>query len=82
MSETYNYEEGAIHNDHKKVLHIETVGSNDIGKLISAFFADDAEEAIMLWLPGWALMKWNPPLSPNTWAMARNRLFTTGLLNG
>ena len=45
MSETYNYEEGAIHNDHKKVLHIETVGSNDIGKLISAFFADDAEEA-------------------------------------
>lgn len=45
MSDTYNYEEGAIHNDHKKVLHIGTVGGNDIGKLISAFFADEAEEA-------------------------------------
>lgn len=45
MSDTYNYEEGAIHNDHKKVLHIGTVGSDDIGKLIGAFFKDDAEEA-------------------------------------
>ena len=45
MSDTYNYEEGAIHNDHKKVLHVGSIGSNDIGKLIGAFFADDAEEA-------------------------------------
>lgn len=45
MSDTYNYEEGAIHNDHKKVLHIGNVGSNDIGKLINAFFTDNAEEA-------------------------------------
>lgn len=45
MSDTYNYEEGAIHNDHKKVLHIGTVGSNDIGKLIGAFFKYEAEEA-------------------------------------
>lgn len=45
MSDTYHYEEGAIHNDHKKVLHIGTAGGNDIGKLISAFFADEAEEA-------------------------------------
>lgn len=44
MSDTYNYEEGAIHNDHKKVLHIDNVGSNDVGKLISAFFSDDAVE--------------------------------------
>ena len=44
MSDTYNYEEGAVHNDHKKVLHISTVGSKDIGKLIGAFFSDEAEE--------------------------------------
>lgn len=45
MSDTYIYEEGAVHNDHKKVLHIGSVGSNDIGKLIGAFFSDEAEEA-------------------------------------
>ena len=45
MSETYNYEKGAIHNDHKKVIHIDNVGSNDIGKVIKAFFNDEAEEA-------------------------------------
>lgn len=45
MSDNYYYEDGAIHNDHKKVLHIDNVGSADIGKLISAFFKDDAEEA-------------------------------------
>ena len=45
MSDTYNYQEGAIHNDHRKVLHVDNVGSNDIGKLINAFFSDDAEEA-------------------------------------
>ncbi|MCR5038284.1 MAG: hypothetical protein K6A94_02965 [Bacteroidales bacterium] len=45
MSETYNYEEGAIHNDHKKVIHIDNVGSNDIGKVIKAFFDDEAEDA-------------------------------------
>lgn len=45
MSETYNYEKGAIHNDHKKVIHIDNVGSNDIGKMIKAFFNDEAEDA-------------------------------------
>ena len=45
MSDTYHYEDGAIHHDHKKVLHIDTVNGGDIGKLISAFFKDDAEEA-------------------------------------
>ena len=44
MSDSYHYEDGAKHYDHKKVLHIENVGSGDIGKLISAFFKDGAEE--------------------------------------
>ncbi len=45
MSDNYHYEDGAIHHDHKKVLHIDTVNGGDIGKLVSAFFKDDAEEA-------------------------------------
>ena len=44
MSNSY-YEKGAIHHDHHKELHIDTVNGGDIGKLISAFFKDDAEEA-------------------------------------
>ena len=45
MSDSYHYEDGAIHHDHKKVLHIDNVGSGGIEKLISAFFKDGAEEA-------------------------------------
>lgn len=45
MSDNYHYKDGAIHHDHKKVLHIDTVNDGDIGKLLSAFFKDDAEEA-------------------------------------
>ena len=45
MSDNYHYEDGAIHHDHKKVLHIDTMNGGDIGKLVSAFFKDDAEEA-------------------------------------
>ena len=45
MSDTYKYEDGAIHNDHKKVLHIDNVNGDDVGKLISAFFKENAEEA-------------------------------------
>lgn len=48
MSDTYKYEDGAIHNDHKKVLHIDNVNGNDMGKLISAFFKDDAEDAVIV----------------------------------
>ncbi len=48
MSDTYNYEDGAIHNDHKKVLHIDNVNGDDVGRLISAFFKDDAEESIIV----------------------------------
>ena len=44
MSNSY-YEKGANHYDHHKELHIDTVNGGDIGKLISAFFKDDAEEA-------------------------------------
>ncbi len=48
MSDSYHYEDGAIHHDHKKVLHIDNVNGNDMGKLISAFFKDDAEEAVIV----------------------------------
>ena len=48
MSDTYKYEDGAIHHDHKKVLHIDTVNGDDVGRLISAFFKDDAEEAVIV----------------------------------
>ena len=39
------YEKGAIHHDHHKELHIDTLNGGDIGKLLSAFFKDDAEDA-------------------------------------
>ena len=44
MSNSY-YEKGANHYDHHKELHIDKLYGGDIGKLISAFFKDDAEEA-------------------------------------
>lgn len=45
MSDNYHYEDGAIHHDHKQVLHIGRVGSGDVKRLISAFFKDRTEEA-------------------------------------
>ena len=47
MSNSY-YEKGANHYDHHKELHIDSVNGGDIGKLISAFFKDDAEEAVIV----------------------------------
>ena len=47
MSNSY-YEKGAVHNDHHKELHIDNLNGGDISKLISAFFKDDAEEAIVV----------------------------------
>lgn len=47
MSNSY-YEKGANHYDQHKELHIDTVNGGDIGKLISAFFKDDAEEAVIV----------------------------------
>ena len=47
MSNSY-YEKGANHYDHHKELHIDTVNGGDIGKLLSAFFKDDAEEAVII----------------------------------
>lgn len=47
MSDTYHYEEGAIHNDHKKVLQIGNVGVSDVGKLLGAFFSSDIEDAVI-----------------------------------
>lgn len=48
MSDTYNYEEGAIHNDHKKVLQIGNIGVNDVGKLLGAFFGSNIEDAVIV----------------------------------
>ncbi len=45
MSDTYNYEDGAIHNDHKRVINIDHIGGDNLGKLLSDFWKDDAEEA-------------------------------------
>ena len=45
MSDSYHYEDGAIHHDHKKVLHIDKVQGADLQQLMRAFFKDDAEEA-------------------------------------
>ena len=45
MSDTYHYEDGAIHNDHKRVINIDHIGGDNLGKLLSDFWKDDAEEA-------------------------------------
>lgn len=47
MNKSY-YENGAIHHDHHKELHIDNVNGGDIGKLISAFFKDDTEDAVVV----------------------------------
>ena len=45
MSDTYHYDEGAIHNDHKRVIHIDSLGGADLQKLIGAFLMNNAEDA-------------------------------------
>ena len=45
MSDTYHYDKGAIHNDHKRVVHIDTIGGADLGMLIGAFLKNNAEDA-------------------------------------
>lgn len=45
MSDSYHYEDGAIHHDHKKVLHIDKLQGADLQQLIRGFFKDDMEEA-------------------------------------
>ena len=47
MSNSY-YEKGSNHYDHHKELHIDKVNGGDFGKLISAFFKDDAEDAVIV----------------------------------
>ena len=48
MSDSYHYEDGAKHYDHKKVLHIDKLQGADLQQLMRAFFKDDAEEAEVL----------------------------------
>ena len=45
MSDSYHYEDGAKHYDHKKVLHIDKLQGADLQQLMRAFFKDDVEEA-------------------------------------
>lgn len=47
MSDTYNYEEGANHFDHKRVLHlhIEKLQGADLQQVMSRLFKDEAGEA-------------------------------------
>ena len=44
MSEKYKYENGAIHLDHHKELHLGTVNGSNIRDLMRDFFERDAEE--------------------------------------
>ena len=44
MSEKYKYENGAIHLDHHKELHLGKVNSNDAKELMREFFERDAED--------------------------------------
>lgn len=44
MSEKYKYENGAIHLDHHKELHLGKVNSADVKDLMREFFERDAEE--------------------------------------
>lgn len=48
MNDTYHYDEGAIHNDHKRVVYIDTISGDDLGKLLAAFFKDNAEDAVVV----------------------------------
>lgn len=45
MSDTYHYEDGAIHNDHKRVVHIDNINGKDLKQLLGSFLKDDVEEA-------------------------------------
>lgn len=44
MSEKYKYENGAIHLDHHKELHLGKVNSSDAKELMREFFEQDAED--------------------------------------
>lgn len=45
MSDIYQYEDGAIHHDHKRVIHIGTLRGNDLQQLLRGFFQDEAQDA-------------------------------------
>lgn len=48
MSDSYHYEDGAIHNDHKRVICVDKLQGADLKQLASAFFHVDAEEPEVL----------------------------------
>ena len=45
MSDTYHYEQGAIHNDHKRVVNISGADMKDLQGLLKSFLSDGAKEA-------------------------------------
>lgn len=45
MSDTYHYEQGAIHNDHKRVVYISGADMKDLQGLLKSFLSDEAKEA-------------------------------------
>ena len=45
MSDNYHYEEGAIHNDHKRVIHIDKLQGSDLQQFLRGFLKDEAEDA-------------------------------------
>ncbi len=45
MSDTYIYNEGAIHNDYKKVVNINLSTITDVTQIMNAFFSKDVAES-------------------------------------
>lgn len=45
MSDNYHYDEGAIHNDYKRVIHIDKLQGSDLQQLLRGFLKDEAEDA-------------------------------------
>ena len=45
MNDTYHYENGAIHNDHKRVVNISGANMKDLQGLLKSFLSEGIEEA-------------------------------------
>ncbi|MCR4931694.1 MAG: hypothetical protein K5918_04570 [Bacteroidales bacterium] len=79
MSDTYHYEEGAIHNDHKKVLQIGNIGASDVGKLLGAFFSSDIEDAVIDGGDGKELSDSRQAIIDELFALAENGDWVDGI---
>lgn len=79
MSDTYHYEDGAIHNDHKKVLHIDNIASRDVEKMIGAFFSGDVEDAVVEENDGRKLPDSRQSIIDELFALAEKGYWVTGI---